>query len=85
MGSAPWYAGLTVAFVLVLVVVICVASILNLARRISVQARELSVSLHETAGNTDVLQVIPSVNEMVVTVYGAIGAVRARVFEGKRS
>lgn len=85
MGSSAWYIGLVVGFALVLAVVICVANILNLARRISVQARELSVALNATGTNTDVLQVIPSVNELIVTVYGAIGAVRTNVLERRRS
>ena len=85
MGSPAWYIGLIVGFALVLAVVICVANLLNLARRISVQARELSVALNATGNNTDVLQVIPSVNELIVTVYGAIGAVRTNVLERRPS
>lgn len=85
MGSSAWYLGMAVGFLLVLAIVICVANILNLARRISVQAREVSVALNTTGNNTDVLQVIPSVNELIVTVYGAIGAVRTNVLERKLS
>lgn len=85
MGSSGWYIGMIVGFVLVLTVVVCVANILNLARRISVQARELSVALNATGHNTDVLHVIPSVNEMIVTVYGAIRAVRTNVLERRSS
>jgi len=85
MGSPAWYFGLAVGFSLVLVVVVCVANILNLARRISVQARELSVALNATGNNTDVLHVIPSVNAMIVSVYGSIGAVRTNLLERTRS
>lgn len=81
MGSTAWYIGLVVGFALVFVVVICVANILNLARRVSVQARELSVALNATGNNTDVLQVIPSVNDLIVSVYGSIGAVRTHILE----
>jgi len=85
MGSSAWYIGLISGFLLVLAVVICVANILNLARRISVQARELSVALNGTSDNTDVLHLIPSVNEMIGTVYGAVGAVRTNVLERRPS
>lgn len=83
MGSFAWYLGFFVAFTLILVVVICVAAILDLARRISVQARELSVALNATGRNTDVLQAVPSVNSMIGSVYGVVGKVRTRVLEGK--
>lgn len=83
MGSPAWYVGMAVAFAAVLAVVICVAAILNLARRISVQARELAVALHATAGNTDILQAIPAVNDQIVTAYAGVNAVRTAVLERK--
>jgi predicted Holliday junction resolvase-like endonuclease len=79
-----WYIGIVIAFVLVWVVVICVATILNLARRISVQAREIALALSATGCNTDVLQVIPAVNEQVANVYAGVGGVRAKLFGGGR-
>ncbi|WP_183097965.1 hypothetical protein [Nocardioides pelophilus] len=84
MGHPGWYFGLVIAFVLVSVVVICVATILNLARRISVQVREIAVALSATGRNTDILQVIPAVNEQVVQVYAAVSGVRAKFFGGGR-
>lgn len=84
MGGPVWYIGIVIALALVWVVVICVAVILNLARRISVQARQLAVALNAAAINTDVLQVIPAVNEQVVRVYGGVGGVRAKLLGGAR-
>lgn len=84
MGNPAWYIGLVIGCVLVWVVVILVATILNLARRISVQARELSVVLYATGRNTDVLQAIPDVNRQVVRVYGGVGGVRTKLFGGAR-
>jgi|GEM_PF-6477648 len=84
MGHPGWYVGLVIAFVLVWVVVICVATILNLARRISVQAREIAVALNAAGRNTEVLQVIPAVNDQVIRVYAGVGGVRAKLFGGGR-
>lgn len=83
MGHIAWYLAFFVAFVLILAVVICVASILDLARRISIQARELAVALNATGRNTDVLQAVPGVNTMIGSVYGVVGKIRTRVLEGR--
>lgn len=85
MGSPAWYIGLIVGAGVVLTVVVCVSTILSLARRISIQARELSLALSATVDNTEVLHVIPSVNDKIVTVYEAIGALRTDVFERRRA
>lgn len=85
MGSPAWYVGLIVGAAVVLTVVVCVSTILSLARRISMQAHELSLALGATVDNTEVLHVIPSVNDMIVTVYEAIGTLRTDVFEQRRA
>ncbi|KRA27231.1 MULTISPECIES: hypothetical protein [unclassified Nocardioides] len=85
MGSPAWYIGLIVGAGVVLTVVVCVSTILSLARRISMQARELSLALGATVDNTEVLHVIPSVNDMIVTVHEAIGTLRTDVFEKRRA
>lgn len=82
MGNPGWYIGLFLGLAAVFAVVICVANILNLARRISGQARELALTLSETKSNTDVLHALPGVNKKITDVYGAVGLVRTKVLEG---
>lgn len=82
LGHPGWYIGLSIAFVCILLVVICVASILMLARKIGAQAYDVAVALENIGDNTDVLRAVPSVNDMITGVYGAVGAVRATFLEG---
>jgi hypothetical protein len=82
MGGTGWYIGLFIGLAAVFVIVICVANILSLARRISGQARELALTLKQTKENTDVLHALPGVNKMITDVYGAVGLVRSEVLEG---
>ena len=84
MGHPGWYIGFAIAFVLIWVVVICVATILNLARRISLQAIDIADALQETGENTDILQAVPGVTDQITGVYGAVGAVRSTFLEGSR-
>lgn len=77
-----WYIGFIVALAAVFVIVICVATILSIARRIAMQARELALALNVTKKNTDVLHALPGVNKQIVDVYGAVGLVRTKVLEG---
>ncbi len=81
MGSSGWYVGFILAFVIVWVVVIIVATILSLARRVSVQAREISVALNAAGNNTDVLRALPAVNHMISSVFGVVRAVRVQVLD----
>lgn len=84
MGHPGWYIGLAIAFVLIWIVVICVAQILGLARRVSEQAYEVAEALEAIGDNTDVLRAIPNVNDLITGVYGAVGAVRTTFLEGGR-
>ncbi len=58
-----WYVGLTIGAVIVAVVVVLVATILGLARRISVQARSITGGLNEARVNTLGLWDVDKVNE----------------------
>jgi len=50
-----WYVGLTIAIVVVVIVVVLVAIILNLARKIAVQARKVTLALDDCRYNTTAL------------------------------
>ncbi len=58
-----WYVGLTIGAVIVAAVVVLVAIILGLARRISVQARTITGALNEARVNTLGLWDVDKVNE----------------------
>ncbi len=81
MGHAGWYIGFVIAFVLIWGVVICVANILNLARRISVQSREISLALNATADNTDAMQLVDTINQGTHSVNTGLERVRAHLYE----
>jgi len=58
-----WYVGLTIGAVVIAIVVVLVATILGLARRISVQARSITGALNEARANTLPLWDVDKVNE----------------------
>jgi Na+-transporting NADH:ubiquinone oxidoreductase subunit NqrF len=50
-----WYVGLIIAAVVVTIVVVLVAIILNLARKIAIQAREVTYAIDDCRANTNAL------------------------------
>ncbi len=58
-----WYVGLTIGAVVVAAVVVLVAIILGLARRISVQARQITGGLNQARVNTLALWDVDKLNE----------------------
>jgi len=77
-----WYVGLTIAGVLITVVVILVAIILTMARRIAVQAQAITDSLEESQVHTLALWDVAQVNEGLTGIVGSAQAARG-VLEAK--
>jgi hypothetical protein len=63
-----WYVGYTIAAVIITVVVILVGAILALARRIGVQAQEVTAALDEARINTLPLWEVDKVNTGVRSI-----------------
>jgi hypothetical protein len=72
-----WYVGLSIAFVLVVVVVALVASILTLAQRISDQAPLATAGLNAVAENTSLIPAVDTVNASGIAILKACQAARA--------
>lgn len=58
-----WYVGFAITIVVIAIVVICVASILTLARRIGEQAIEIELGLEEARKRTLPLWNVANVND----------------------
>jgi hypothetical protein len=80
-----WYIGFVIAFVLIQGVVICVAIVLNLARRIGVQSREISMAIHATAVHTGPMRTVATINRGTESVTSGLVRVRARLYESEAS
>jgi len=65
-----WFVGLSIAGIVVTIVVVLVAVILGLARRISVQARAISGALNQGRVNTLALWDVDKVNEGIRLTIG---------------
>jgi hypothetical protein len=72
-----WYVGLTIAFLLIVVVVAIVATILTLALRIVEQAHQAIVGLQAVRENTSILPAIPSVNQTGLAILRAAQTARS--------
>lgn len=81
MGHLGWYIGYVIAFVLIQGVVICVAIVLNLARRIGVQSREISMAIFTTGVHTDSMRTVAEINKDTASVVTGLARVRARLYE----
>ncbi|MGH9076897.1 MAG: hypothetical protein ACRDY0_05495 [Acidimicrobiales bacterium] len=69
LGSlSGWYTGFSIAAVVVAIVVVLVMVILRLARKIGIQAREVTLALDDCRANTmalwDVQQVVTGVKQI---------------------
>ena len=76
-----WYVGFGIAAVVIVIVVVLVAVILSLARRIGMQAREVTLALEDCRVNTLPLWDIGLVNAAVVDINKSATAARG-VLEG---
>jgi hypothetical protein len=76
-----WYIGYVIAFSLIWIVVVCVAIVLNLARRIAAQSREISMAIHSTAVHTDEMRHVASINSGTGSLTAGLAKVRARLYE----
>ena len=85
MTHTGWYIGYLIAFVLIQGVVICVAIVLNLARRIGVQSREISMAIFTTGMQTDAMRNVATINKGTESVVAGLARVRARLYERESS
>lgn len=85
MSHTGWYVGYVIAFVLIWGVVICVALVVNLARRIGVQSREISMAIHATGVQTDSMRDVAAINKGTASVVAGLARVRAHLYERGRS
>lgn len=58
-----WYVGLALGAIIIAVVVVLVATILGLARRIGVQAKQITAAINEARVNTLPMWDVDRVNE----------------------
>lgn len=82
MTHPGWYIGFFIAFPLIEGVVIAVAIVLNLARRIGDQSREISLAIHATGVNTDAMRDVATINQGTQGVNAGLSRVRSRLFGG---
>ncbi len=68
VSLAGWYVGYVIAAVVIAIVVINVAIILSLARRIGVQAQEVTAALDEARINTLPLWEVDKINTGVRSI-----------------
>jgi hypothetical protein len=80
MSHTGWYVGYVIAFVLIQGIVISVSLVLNLARRIGVQSREISMAILSTAVHTDPMQTVATINKGTESVVGGLSRVRAHLY-----
>lgn len=80
-NHAGWYIGFVIAFVLIQGVVICVALVLNLARRIGVQSEQISMAIFATGVQTDSMRTVAAINAGTESVVAGLARVRATLYE----
>jgi hypothetical protein len=80
MSHTGWYVGYVIAFVLIQGIVICVSIVLNLARRIGVQSREISMAILSTGMQTDPMRTVATINKGTKSVVGGLSRVRAHLY-----
>jgi hypothetical protein len=80
MSHTGWYVGYVIAFVLIQGIVICVSIVLNLARRIGVQSREISMVILSTGVQTDPMRTVATINKGTESVVGGLSRVRAHLY-----
>lgn len=78
-----WYVGFVIALVVITVVVILAGIILGLARRIGVQAEQITASLDEGRVNTLPLWEVDKVNEELSLIIRDAEAARAVLGGGR--
>ncbi|MDQ6837432.1 MAG: hypothetical protein M3137_03590 [Actinomycetota bacterium] len=71
-----WYVGFIITTVIVLIVVILVAIILRLARKIGIQARDVTLALDDCRANTMALWDVQQVNSGVKDINRSAAAAR---------
>lgn len=71
-----WYVGFGIAAVVIVIVVVLVAVILRLARKISIQARDVTLALDECRNNTLALWDVQMVNDGVKDINRSAAAAR---------
>ncbi len=81
-GHPGWYAGLVIGFVVVVVVVAVVAAILTFASRIAEQGQQTVQALERTRASTDVLEDVPSIEQLVAQVRDAARGARGALMKG---
>lgn len=72
-----WYVGFAIAAIVIAIVVVLVAMILGLARRIGVQALEITESLENSRVNTLPLWEVKEVNSGVQSIIQSAATARA--------
>lgn len=71
-----WYVGFTIAAVIILIVVLLVAIILRLARKIAIQARDVTLALDDCRAHTTALWDVQVVNDGVKDINRSAAAAR---------
>jgi hypothetical protein len=74
-----WYLGFTIAFVLIEAIVILVAVIVQLARRIARQAGEAAELIRSCAQNTRAIGGVNRINEDTTLIVQGMTAVREKL------
>jgi hypothetical protein len=78
-ANSDWYLGLTLGFIIVVVVVILVAVILSYAARISDQTRVANEGLEEVRDGTAPLWEVRNTNKAGIAILGATRTAREAV------
>jgi len=78
-----WYVGLAIAAITIAVVVVLVAMILGLARRIGYQARAIEEALDQARVNTFPLWDVEKVNDGIRSVVKGAGQARTALGGGR--
>ncbi len=84
VSLAGWYVGYAIAAVTIAIVVVLVAIILGLARRIGVQAEAVTESLENSRVNTLALWDVDKVNESVRNIIRSAEQARSVLESGGR-
>lgn len=71
-----WYVGFGIAAVIIVIVVVLVAVILRLARKIGIQARDVTLALDDCRANTMALWDVQVVNDGVKDINRSAAAAR---------
>jgi hypothetical protein len=72
---SAWYFGFIVTFTIILIVVALVATIIQLARRIGVQAGDIAEVLDECRANTAAMPRVRDINADTERINDGLGAV----------